>query len=100
MDAYEKAASDHASGMKFCKILLIKTARLEQHHGQRVAQREHDCRTRGRREIERTCFLFDVHIEKNRRVLRKGRVGIAANGENSYRKAGDRRQNAQKFLGL
>ncbi len=100
MDAHEEAAPDHASGMKFCEILFIKSARLEQHHGQRVAQREHDRRARCRREIERTRFLLDVHIEKNMRVFRKGRFWITANGDDFHLKARDRGQDAQKFLGL
>ena len=56
--------------MKFSEIFLVKAARLQEHHRQCVAQRQHHCRARRRRQVQRTGFLFDVYIETNMRVLR------------------------------
>ena len=74
VDAHEQTAPNHSGRMKFGEILLLKSARLEQHHRQRVAQREHDGRARGRRQIQRTRFLFDVHVEKDVAILCQGRI--------------------------
>ena len=41
MNAHQRAATNHAARMKFSKILLIESARLQKDHGQSVAQREH-----------------------------------------------------------
>ena len=71
MDTHQHAAANHAAGMKFGEIFLVKPARFQQHHGKRIAQRQHHGRARSRREIQRTSFLFDVYIKKNMRVLRK-----------------------------
>jgi hypothetical protein len=57
----------------------LKTARLEEDHGQRVAEDEHDGGAGSRREIERTGFLFDADVEMNVGVL--GEEGFRAAGE-------------------
>ena len=95
MHAREEAAPDHAAGMKFREILFLKPARLQQHHGQGVAQGEHDRRARRRRQIERTGFLLDVDIEKHMRVSGEGRFRITADGDDLHLEAGDGRQNAE-----
>ena len=41
MHAHQQTAADHSGRMKFGKILFLKSARLEQHHRERVAQRQH-----------------------------------------------------------
>ena len=51
MNAHQHASADHAARMKFGEIFLIKAARLQEHHGQRVAQRQHHCRARRRRQV-------------------------------------------------
>jgi hypothetical protein len=71
MNAHQHAATDHAAGMKLGEIFLVKPARLQEHHRQRVAQCQHHRRARRRRQIQRTRFLFDVYIETNMRVLRQ-----------------------------
>src|ERR1700719_4405766 len=98
MYAHEEAAPDHAAGMKFREILLVKSARLQQYHGQRVAQGEHDCRARGRRQIERTSFLLDVDIEKEMRGSGEGRFRITADGDDLHLEASDGRQTAEQVL--
>src|SRR5438874_5496283 len=100
MHTHEQAAADHAGGMEFGKIFFIKSARLEQHHGEGVTERQHHRRTRSRREIERTCFLLHVYIEKHMGVLREGRFWIAAKRDDSYLKTGDCRQDPEQFLRL
>ena len=88
------------AGMKFREILLLKAARLEQDHGERVAKREHDGRAGSGREIQRTRFLLDIDIEEDIAVLRQGRIGRAASGDDLDLKPRDRRQDAQQFLRL
>ena len=72
MHTHEEAAPDQPGGMKLGEIFLVKSARLEQHHGERVPQRQHHGCARSRREVKRTCFLLDVDIEKHMRVLSQG----------------------------
>ena len=62
--------------MKLGEILLLKTARFEQHHGQRIAQDQHHRGAGGRREIQRTGFLRDVYIQMNVAVLREKRFRV------------------------
>ena len=57
--------------MKLRKIFLVETARFQQHHRQRIAEREHHCCARRRSEVQRASFLFDVYVEKQMRVLRE-----------------------------
>ena len=71
MNAHQHAAADHAAGMKFSEVFLVKATRLQEHHRQRVAQSQHHCRARRRCEVQRTSFLFDIHIETDVRVLRQ-----------------------------
>ena len=56
--------------MKFSEIFLVKPTRFQEHHRQRVAERQHHCRARCRRQIQGTSFLFDIYIETDMRVLR------------------------------
>ena len=49
--AQKQTAPDHSGRMKPSEILFLKSARLEQHHRKRVAQREHDRSAGSRREI-------------------------------------------------
>ncbi len=96
----EKAAPDHPAGMEFREIFLLKSARLEQHHGKRVAEREHDGRARGRGQIERTGFLLDVDVEEDIAILPQGRLSGAAHRDHANLEPRDRGQDAQEFLGL
>ena len=68
VDAQKQAAADHSRRMVPGEILLLKTARFEQDHGEGVTESEHHGRARGRREIQRTGFLLDVHVENDVRV--------------------------------
>ncbi len=63
-------------------------------------EREHDGRAGSGREIQRTGFLLDVHIEKDVRILREGRVRVAANGDDLDLKPRDGGQDPQQFLRL
>src|ERR1700738_377883 len=100
MNSHKKAASDHAGGMKLGEVLLVKTTRLEQHHGERVTQSEHYRRARSRRQIQRTGFLLDVYIEKDMGVFREGRTGIATDRDDLDLKARNRRQNPEQLFGF
>ena len=51
--------------------ILPAIARFQKHHRQRVAQRQHHCRARRRRKVQRTSFLFDVYVKTDMRVLRQ-----------------------------
>ena len=72
MHTHEEATSDQSGGMKLGEIFLVKSARLEQHHCERVTQRQHHGRAGSGREIKRTRLLLDINIEKHMRVLRQG----------------------------
>ena len=100
MDAHEQTAANHSGRMKLSEILFLKSARFEQHHGERVAERQHDGRAGSRRKIQRTGFLFDVCVEHDVRLLCQGRFGIAAHGNDADLKPGDRGQNSQHFIRL
>jgi hypothetical protein len=100
MDPHEQTAPNHAGRVKFGEIFLLKSARFQQHHRQRVTQRQHHRRAGGRRQVQGTCFLFNVHIEKDVRVLCQSGIGVTANRDDLHLKARDRRQNPQQFLGL
>ena len=86
--------------MKACKIFLLKAARFEQHHRQGVTEGEHDGSAGSRREIERTCLLFHVHVEQHVAVAREGGSHVAAKGNYLYLETRDRRQDTDKFVGL
>ena len=49
--AQKQAAADHSGRMEPGEILLLKSARFEQDHGQRIAEREHDGGARSGREV-------------------------------------------------
>src|SRR5947209_314631 len=98
MDPEKQAAADHSRGMKPGEILLLKTAGLEQNHGKRVAQREHDGGARRRREIQRTGFLFDVDVEDYIRVLGQARAHITADRHDLDLKSRDRGQNPEQLF--
>ena len=100
MHTHEQAAADHAGRMKLCEIFLIKTARLEQHHRQRVAQCQHHRCARRRRQIQWTCFLFDIYIEKQMRILCERGFRIAAHGDDPDLEPGNRGQDPEQFLRL
>ena len=100
MDAHEQTAANHSGRMKFGEIFLLKSARFEQHHRERVTQRQHNRRAGSRRKVQRTRFLFDVHVEKDVRVFCQSRIGVAANRDDLHLKSRDRRQNPQQFLRL
>jgi hypothetical protein len=86
--------------MKLCEIFLVKPARFEQHHGQRVTQRQHHSRARSRGEVQRTCFLFDVYVEKQMHVLGESGSRIAAHGDDPDLKPCDRGQDPEQLLRL
>src|SRR5262249_16288003 len=65
MHTDEETAPKRAAGMKLGEILFLETARFEQHHRERVAEREHDRRARSGSKVQRTCFLLNVHIEEH-----------------------------------
>ena len=67
----KQAAADHSRGMEPGEILFLKSARFKQHHGKRIAEGEHDGRAGGRREVQRTGFLLDVHVENDVGVFRE-----------------------------
>ena len=62
-DVQQQLAAERAAGMRTREVLGSEAARLEQRHGQRVAERERR-RGAGRgREVERAGFLGDAHVE-------------------------------------
>jgi hypothetical protein len=71
VDAQKQAATDHPGRMKPGKVFLLKSARFEQDHGERIAEGEHHGGAGGRSEIQRTGFLLDVYIEENVTILRE-----------------------------
>ena len=95
MHPQEQAAPNHPGRMETGEIFFLESARLEQDHRERVAQREHDGGAGSRREIQRTGFLLDIYIEKNVGILRQTRVGVAADGDDLDLKPRDGRQDSQ-----
>ena len=95
MDAHQHAPANHSAGMKLGETFLVKAARLQQDHCQRIAQCHHHRRARSGGEIQRTSFLFDIDIEKEVRVLCQSRFWIAAHGDDPDLEPRDRRQNPE-----
>ena len=98
--AQKQAAPHHSARMKAREILLLKSARLQKHHRQRIAQREHDRRARSRRQVQRARLLFYIHVQQDLAILRQGGLRIAAEGDDSHLKTRQGRQDAQQFLRL
>ena len=100
VDPQKQAAPDHSRGMEPGEILLLEAARFEQDHGERIPEGEHDGRAGGRGKIQGAGLLFNVHVQDHVRVLGQAGIRVAADGDDLDLEAGDRRQDAQHFLGF
>ncbi len=98
VNAQKQTAPDHSGRMEAGEIFFLKAARFEEHHRKRVTEGEHDGRARSRREIKRTSFLFDVHVENDVRIPGEVRTRIATNRDDLDLEPRDGRQYAQQFL--
>ena len=82
------------------KIRFLEATRLEHRHRQRVAQRKHRRRAGRGREVERTRFARDSHVEDHVAVSRERRSGRAGDRNDFDRKSLERREQVQQFLGF
>src|SRR5438874_12242606 len=100
MDPEKQTAPDHSRRMKAGEILLGKPACLEQDHGKGISKGQHNGGARSRGKIQWAGFLFNVHVEKNVAVSCKGRVRVAAKGDDFDLKPSDGRQDPKHFFSL
>ncbi len=82
------------------EILFFEAARLEQDHGERIADGERGGRAGSGREIERAGFARHLDVEMNFGFAGQGRLGIARERDDAGADALEARQEAGDFLGL
>ncbi len=100
LDLEQQVAAERAAGMEGGEVLLLEAARLEQHHGQRVADGEHGGGAGGGREIERAGFARHVDVDVDFGLARERRFGIAGEGDDARAEALEAGDEPRDFLGL
>ena len=70
-DGQEEGAANGAGGMVFGVVLLPKAARLQDRHGQRVAQHQHGGGAGGGGQVERAGLAGDLDVEHHVAVFRQ-----------------------------
>ena len=81
-DAGKQDPAEAAARMETREVFLVESARLEQNHGQGIAEGEHGCRAGGRGEIERACLLTDGNVEHDVEERRASRRATSSGNHN------------------
>ncbi len=100
MDLQEESASESTGGMVTCEVLLVKSARLQQHHGQSVPDDQHGGRARSWSEIQWARFLAYPNIKNDIARPRESGIHCAGNGDFSDVKPRQSRQDVDEFIGF
>ncbi len=99
-DVQQELAAQRAAGMVHRVVVAAEAARLQERHGQRIAQRKHGGGAGGGREVHRAGFLLDGRIEMNVRFHRERRSRVAGDRDDLRAAPLDEGQDAQDLLGL
>ena len=79
--AGEQGAAERAARVETGKVLGLKTARLEQGHGQGVAEHQHGGGAGGRGQVQRAGLLGDVDVQGDIRIPGQGGLLCARDGD-------------------
>ena len=86
--------------MRTRKVLGLEATRIEQGHGQRIAQGQLRGGAGGRRQVQGAGLLLDAAVQKHVGIARQRGLGIARHGDQGRPHALEHGQNGSQFSGL
>jgi len=96
----EEGAAKMTAGMESREVVLVEAARFQENHRQRIPEGKHGGGAGGRRQIERTRFLRDAHIEYQMRCSSERRLCISRDGYDLDVESGKGGEQVVQLLGL